>query len=236
VQVDILAIGAHPDDVEIGMGGTLAVHIAQGKKAGILDLTKGEMGTNGTPEQRLREGEKAKEILGCSFRKNLGLPDGFLEHTKENVAKVVEVIRTTQPSLVFAPFYQDKHPDHVACGRIVEEAVFISGLKKFSIHVKTHTPKQLFFFMVNPQVNPSIIVDVSNCYEIKKKAVLAHESQFILTEGSQITELNKENGYPERLELRDKYFGVQINAAYGEGFYIKQSVPIKNLFDMWSIK
>jgi bacillithiol biosynthesis deacetylase BshB1 len=233
-QVDILAIGAHPDDVEIGMGGTMARHVSLGYQAGIIDLTKGELGTNGTPEQRIMEGERAKEILGCAIRVNLGLPDGGVIISKENVALLVEQIRQARPKLVFATFYEDQHPDHAACGKLVEEAFFLSGLKKFVTPTLCHKPEQLIFYMVNPQIKPSFIVDISKSYQTKKQAVLAHRSQFFREEGSMTTELNKENGYPERLEIRDKYLGLQIGAAYGEGFLIKNVIPVNNLFFQWS--
>ncbi|MBS4026699.1 MAG: bacillithiol biosynthesis deacetylase BshB1 [Clostridia bacterium] len=232
-QVDILAIGAHPDDVEIGMGGTIAMHVSLGFKVGIIDLTRGELGTNGTPEQRIEEGEQAREILGCTFRVNLGLPDGGVLVAKENTALIVEQIRQARPTLVFSTFYEDKHPDHVACGKLVEEAFFISGLKKFATPSPSHKPEQLIFYMVNPQIKPSFIVDISKSYHIKKQAVLAHRSQFFREEGSTATELNKENGYPEPLAIRDKYIGLQIGAAYGEGFLIKNVLPVNNLFSQW---
>ncbi len=232
-EVDILAIGAHPDDVEIGMGGTIAKHIGLGYSVGILDLTQGELGANGTPQERIEEGNAAKEILGCQFRHNLKLTDGGVEHSKENVALLVNFIKCCKPKLVFAPYYLDKHPDHVACGKLTEESIFMSTVNKFLPHNNTHQVQQLLFYAVNPQVPPSLIVDISHHYEIKKRAVLAHKSQFIKRELSVETEINKWNGFPEKLTLRDRYLGMQINADYGEGFVVKIPVPANNLFELW---
>ena len=232
-EVDILAIGAHPDDVEIGMGGTIAKHTGLGYSVGILDLTQGELGANGTPQERMEEGNKAKEILGCHFRYNFKLPDGGLVHNKDNVSLLVELIRCCKPRLVFAPYYLDKHPDHVACGKLTEESIFMSTVNKFLPHKNTHRVQQLLFYAVNPQVPPSLIVDISDYYEIKKRAVLAHKSQFLKGELSVETEINKWNGFPDKLALRDRYLGMQINADYGEGFVVNFPLPANNLFEIW---
>lgn len=234
--VDILAIGAHPDDVEIGMGGTIIKHTQLGYKVGIIDLTKGELGTNGTAEIRLQEGKKAMEILRCSFRHNLGLPDGQVLHNKENVAKLVEVIRKTTPKVIFAPYYQDKHPDHVACGKIAEESYFASNLRKYLPSMPPHHIKKMAFYAVNPYITPSFIIDISEVYALKRQAVLAHSSQFFQSQDSFSTELNRENGYPDRLSVRDKYLGHQIGVSYGEGFIIKSPVPLDNVMGAWGIK
>ncbi|MGF7185106.1 bacillithiol biosynthesis deacetylase BshB1 [Desulfitispora alkaliphila] len=232
-QVDILAIGAHPDDVEIGMGGTIAKHVELGYKVGLLDLTRGEMGTNGSIEIRSSEGKKAMEILGCVFRLNLELPDGGVVCTKENVLKLVRVLRFTKPTLVFAPYWEDKHPDHVACSKLLDEAVFISSLKKFLPDVPPHKPKTACYYLINPMVQPSFVVDVTEYYDTKVKAVLAHDSQFFTKGQSVSTELNFNDGYPEKLNIRDRYFGLQIHNTYGEGFITKETVPVNDLFNMW---
>ncbi|WP_243386617.1 bacillithiol biosynthesis deacetylase BshB1 [Bacillus kexueae] len=217
-KCDILAFGAHADDVEIGMGGTIAKYTKQGKSVIICDLTDAELSSNGTVEIRQNEAKAAAKILGVSERINLHLPDRGLFMKEEYIRKIVSVIRKYQPKIVFAPYELDRHPDHGNCMKLVDEAVFSSGIHKYEDEDKQprHRIHAVYYYMINGFHRPHFVMDISDTMEEKRKSLLAYESQFIKTDNSVDTPLT--NGYIETVESRERLFGKDWGIRYAEGF------------------
>ncbi|MFN4112132.1 MAG: bacillithiol biosynthesis deacetylase BshB1, partial [Ignavibacteria bacterium] len=180
-SLDIIAFGAHPDDVELSMGGTIISLIERGFKVGVVDLTQGELSSRGNLDIRKKETEKASKILGISYRENLKMKDGSIEVKEEFIKKVVEVIRKFKPQLVFAPYFRDRHPDHENAAQLIKASVFYSGLKNFVVKNKSlqpHRPKKTFYYMQTYPFEPTFIYDISPYFELKMEAILAFSSQF----------------------------------------------------------
>jgi bacillithiol biosynthesis deacetylase BshB1 len=217
--LDILAFGAHPDDVELSCGGALAKAVIEGLKVAIIDLTAGEMGTYGTKEIRLKEGEEGKKIIGAETRENLAFKDAFLSYLskKEDVLTIAEKIRKYQPQIVLAPFIQDRHPDHAMTGKLVTEACFLAKLQKIELDYPKHYIQQLMYFETNQTTNASFILDISDVFDVKRKAIMAHKSQF--------KDFTKEY-LPFPVEERNRYYGALIGTEYGEAFYQKNPFSI----------
>jgi N-acetylglucosamine malate deacetylase 1 len=218
-ELDILAIGAHPDDVEIGAAGSLLLAVKQGKRVGILDLTYAELSSNGTVERRQAEAAEADKRLGLAARYNFGLPDRGLERVRdEAISRVVDLIRQTRPRVVLAPYWQDRHPDHESVSRIVREAVFSAGIRLFTGEqsLPAYRPSQLLYYFINTTVTPNVVVDVTPVYAQKMEVLRSYRSQFEKEEGSVSTPLN--NGYLELVEYRERLFGQQAGVTYAEGF------------------
>ncbi|MBI0576118.1 bacillithiol biosynthesis deacetylase BshB1 [Neobacillus cucumis] len=223
-SLDILAFGAHADDVEIGMGGTIAKFSEQGKRIGICDLTDAGLSSNGTIELRKIEAMNAADILGVAFRTSLSLPDRGLYLTGEYIKLIAGVIRQLKPKLVFAPYFEDRHPDHGNCARLVEEAVFSAGIRKFKTDQgeAPHRIERMYFYMINGFHKPDFTTDISQQIEKKLEALRAYKSQFERTEESFDTPLT--NGYIETVEAREKMFGKLVGVPFAEGF--KSKVPL----------
>ncbi|MDQ0271057.1 bacillithiol biosynthesis deacetylase BshB1 [Cytobacillus purgationiresistens] len=231
IKLDILAIGAHADDVEIGMGGTIAKYGSQGMKVGICDLTEAEYSSNGTVELRKEEAKKASEILYAEVRETLNIPDRGLYLNEEHIQKVVAVIRKYQPSVVFAPYQVDRHPDHGNAARIVEEAVFSAGVKKYEAvgGYPAHRVSNTYFYMINGFHEPDFVIDVTDHIQCKIDSLQAYKSQFIKTKDSIDTPLV--NGYIDMIKAREGLFGKQAGVEYAEGFKMKKPIIIdKDLF------
>jgi N-acetylglucosamine malate deacetylase 1 len=226
IKLDILAFGAHADDVEIGMGGTIAKYAAEGKLIGICDLTKAEMSSNGTVETRQQEALKAAEILGAEVRKTLDLPDRGLFLKEEYISKIVRVIRLYRPSIVFAPYFDDRHPDHGSCARLVEEAVFSAAVRKYDEDdsLKPHRPAALHFYMINGFHKPDFAIDVSEVMQKKIDALNAYESQFM--KGASTFDTPLVNGYIKSVEARERLFGKEVGVEFAEGFMSKKTMLI----------
>jgi N-acetylglucosamine malate deacetylase 1 len=223
-KLHILAFGAHADDVEIGMGGTIAKFTAEGKKIGICDLTDSQLSSNGNVETRKVEASNAAQILGVAERTSLGLPDRGLFLTEDYVRKIAEVIRKYRPRVVFAPYFDDRHPDHGNCARLVEEAVFSAGIKKFQteIDVLPHRVEKMYYYMINGFHKPDFVIDISSYMNKKIDALNAYKSQFEKTNQSFETPLV--NGYIKTVESRENLFGQQVGVDFAEGF--KTKIPI----------
>ncbi|MDQ8735420.1 bacillithiol biosynthesis deacetylase BshB1 [Paenibacillus sp. LHD-38] len=222
-ELDILIFGAHADDAEIGMGGTIAKHVQAGHKVGVCDLTMAEMSTNGTVELRKQEADNASKVLGLSARTNLGLPDRGLEPSREQIERIVAEIRYFKPRIVFAPYWVDRHPDHVACSRLIEEAVFNAKLRRYMPELPPVQVTQLVYYYINDSEHESLIVDVSDFYETKRNALLAYRSQFeSAAAGSDRVATPLTNRYIERVEARDSLLGQARGWAYAEGFALKR--------------
>lgn len=230
-KLDLLAFGAHPDDVEIGMGGTLRLYADKGYKVGIVDLTKAELSSNGTVSLRQEEAQVASERLGLSYRRCLDFPDrGLLREPEEVIKALVDILRTTQPTFVFAPYKKDRHPDHGHCGELVKEAVFSSGVAKFkgNQELPRHRIQDLFYYFINGFHSPDFLVDITSVQVEKMQALGAYRSQFIREENGMETTLT--NGYLETVESRDRLFGKEGGVSFAEGFRTSKPLVIKSLF------
>lgn len=229
IKLDLLSFGAHPDDVEIGMGGTLARHGMLGLRTGIVDLTKAELSSNGSVIRRAEEAKEASAILGLEFRENLGFPDrGLLSRRDDVINALVDVIRITQPKIVFAPFEKDRHPDHGHCGTLVEEAVFSAGVEKYKGNkgLPRHRVSNLYFYFINGFHAPSIVIDVTDVHAQKMGALSAYKSQFIQEKEGIETPLT--NGYLETVESRDRLFGKEVGVTFAEGFRSKKPLLLNS--------
>jgi len=222
---DILAFAPHPDDAEIGAGGTLARHCRLGYEVVVCDLTQGELASNGTPETRLREASEASRILGLCARENLDLGDRELNPCPEKVRIVVEAVRKWRPRVVLAAFGTDRHPDHASAARLVKEGVFSAGLSRYRAGGEVHRVSRLVYYLVNSSCEPDFVVDVSAVYEVKRSALLAYASQF--GPGPHSTALN--SGYLERVDLRDRWYGSLVGVARAEGFRYEGLLRVDDL-------
>lgn len=228
-QVDLLFFGAHPDDVELSAGGTIVDAVKRGLRVGMIDLTRGEMGTRGTPQTRKREAQKSAKILGASFREQLDFGDGNLRTGREEELQIIDIIRRTRPSLVFAPFPDDRHPDHSRTGRVVTEAAFYAGLKSLKTDVPEHRPQTTIYYMQNYLQPPSFIVDVTAAWKTKMRAVAAFKSQFFDPKSKEPKTFISDPKFLEMIEARGRHFGALIGAAYGEAFVSKQPPRVKDV-------
>ncbi|CAH1194313.1 N-acetyl-alpha-D-glucosaminyl L-malate deacetylase 1 [Paenibacillus auburnensis] len=221
MKLDILVFGAHADDAEIGMAGTIAKHTAAGLKVGLCDLTAAEMSSNGTVERRKQEAQQAAEVLGASVRTNLGLPDRGLYMSEEHLAVVTAEIRKFAPAIVFAPYWEDRHPDHIACSKLVEEAVFNSKLRKYMPDKPAIPAPLLYFYFINDLGRTDLIVDVTQQYGLKEQALSCYRSQFEKTPGEDVVSTPLNEGYIERVRSRDMLLGQRRLIPFAEGFAAK---------------
>ncbi|QNO14413.1 bacillithiol biosynthesis deacetylase BshB1 [Alkalicella caledoniensis] len=230
-MIDIMAIGAHPDDVEIGVGGILANYKNTDVKTMIVDLTRGEMGTNGTPEIRRGEGLKAAEILGAK-RVVVGLPDGKIQVDEESLIKVIEVIREYRPKIILTHFNDDtQHPDHQNGSKLVTQAATLAGLRKYPAQGERFRPQKIFQFFAPRFIQPSFIIDISSSFETKMEALRAHESQFLSRESGFTTNVNRFDIF-DRIETSAKYYGQMIGAKYGEALFYKGVLSFDNILNI----
>lgn len=213
-MLDLLVVAPHPDDGELGCGGTLARAKAEGLSTGVLDLTRGEMGTKGTPQERAQEAEEAARILGLDFRGNLGLPDGGLADLMEQRLALARAIRTLRPRIVLAPLEADRHPDHTAASRLAVAAVHFAALPKAPLEGEPHRVDRLFFYPGNLPAFPSLLVKISAFIDQWERAVRAYRSQF---EGEDITETVGPKGVEARKAFR-RYWGNLVGVDYAEAF------------------
>ncbi|MFC6332254.1 bacillithiol biosynthesis deacetylase BshB1 [Paenibacillus septentrionalis] len=228
-QLDILVFGAHPDDAEIGMGGTIAKHAAAGYRIGICDLTQAEMSSNGTVELRQQEAAAASAVLGLSMRECLGLPDRGLRLAKEHIDPIVEIIRTYKPKIVFAPYWEDRHPDHVMCSKLIEEAVFNAKLRNYMPELPAWQVGQTMFYYINDVHNVTLMIDISDEFQLKEQALRAYASQFNAAATSNGVATPLTNGYIERVGARDSLLAQSRGWSYAEGFTVKGPYPISML-------
>lgn len=233
-KLDILAIAVHPDDLELSAAGTLIKHVQMGQQVGIIDLTRGELGTRGTPELRLQEARAAADIMGISVRENLGMADGFFQNDKEHQLKLVEYIRKYRPNVVIANALEDRHPDHGRAGRLIADACFLAGLSKIST---THNgeeqtawrPKRVYHMIQDRFLEPDFIVDISDAFERKMEAIKAYKSQFYDPNSPEPITYIAAGGFLDKIEHRASSLGKRIGVAYGEGFICENTPGIANL-------
>lgn len=237
-KLDILVFGAHPDDAELSCSGTIMAHIAEGRRVGIVDLTRGELGTRGSADLRDAEALAASKIMGIHSRENLALPDGFFKNSNKARLEVIKAIRKYRPEIILANAPTDRHPDHGRASKLVETAAFLSGLPK--IETKWNGEKQLawrptnlYFYIQSNFLEPDFVVDISDYWTKKKEAISAYESQFFEkendTEGSTFL---TDPMFLRFIEGRAIEYGKSIGARYGEGFIKSRRIGVKSLFDL----
>ena len=233
IKVDFLAIGAHPDDVELGCGGTLAKLINDGKTVAIVDLTQGELGTRGTNLTRAEESANASKILGISARENLKLKDGFLNNTEEYQMEVVKMIRKYQPEIVLANAIDDRHPDHAKAAKLVSDACFLAGLIKIETSLNGETqkpwrPKQIFNYIQWKNVTPDFVIDISDFMEKKIEACLAYKTQFYDPNSKEPMTPIATKDFLESLTYRAQDLGRLSGVSFAEGFTTEKLIAFKN--------
>jgi bacillithiol biosynthesis deacetylase BshB1 len=238
MKLDILAIAAHPDDAEMSCAGTLITAAAQGKKIGIVDLTRGELGTRGTPEIRAAEAAAASKILGLHVRENLGLDDGFFRNDREHQLPVIAAIRRYQPDIVLLNAIYDRHPDHGRGSQLASESCFLSGLKMVETLDENGQPQPawrphaVYHYIQDRQIAPDFVVDISEAWEKKWKAIQAFKSQFFdATSTEPITYLSTP-AFSKFMEARAREFGHLIGVEFGEGFTRERTLGVRQLSDL----
>ncbi|QOW11347.1 bacillithiol biosynthesis deacetylase BshB1 [Kaistella flava (ex Peng et al. 2021)] len=233
MKVDILAIGAHPDDVELGCGGTLAKLISEGKTVAVVDLTQGELGTRGTNITRAEEAANASEILGFSDRVNLKMKDGFLLNTEEYQMQIVKMIRKYQPEIVFSNSIDDRHPDHAKASKLVSDACFLAGLVKIETTLENESqkpwrPKHIFNYIQWKHITPAFVVDISDFMSKKIEACLAYKTQFYDPNSDEPMTPIATKDFLESLTYRAQDLGRLSGVAFAEGFTTEKLIAFKN--------
>lgn len=228
MKLDILAIGAHPDDVELGCGATVAKMVVEGKKVGILDLTKGELGTRGTAETRKQEAAEAAQILGVEFRENLGFRDGFFVNDEAHQMEIIKILRKYRPEIVLANAMKDRHIDHGKGADLVEKACFLSGLRKIETGQQAWRPKHVFHFIQWYPLQPDFVLDVTGFIEKKNEAVAAYKTQFFDPESDEPETPISSKLFQQSIENRARDLGMLIGTQAGEGFMLKGYLGLKD--------
>ena len=237
MKLDILVFAAHPDDAELSCSGTIAKHVTLGKKVGIVDLTRGELGTRGSAEIRDQEAAESAKVLQLTARHNLRMADGFFAYNRENQIKIVEQVRRFQPEMVFLNAVEDRHPDHAKGARLQSDAVFLSGLRKIETTwegsaQEAWRPKQVFHYIQDYYIKPDVIVDVSDHWETKMNSIKAFKSQFYDPNSKEPESPISSKEFIDNLEGRALQMGRLIGAKYGEGFTTPRTIGVDNLFDL----
>jgi len=242
--IDLLGIAAHPDDVELSCAGTMLMAKRAGKRTGILDLTHGELSTRGTPELRAKESEEATKILQLDYRANMGLPDGNIPVTRENVIELIRHIRHLRPTIMLTPHRYERHPDHEAASELAHQAAFYAGLKKIETSdnngkpQEPHRPLLVLHFMQTYTFEPKIIIDISEVFEERMKAMRAYQSQFDRSDsGKKLESKDRETfltqkGFYEWIEARARHYGMIIGAEFGEPFWSQETIGTKDIFSI----
>lgn len=237
MNVDILAIGAHPDDIEISASGTILKHIDQGKTVAIVDLTQGELGTRGTIETRYEEAAKAGKILGISDRVNLKMADGFFEHNQENLIKIIEQVRKYRPRIILANSVTDRHPDHGKAAKLIADACFLSGLRKIETTLdgtiqEAYRPAAVYHYIQDRYIEPDFVVDISEYIDRKFESILAYSTQFYNPDSNEPNTPISGKEFLDFLKGRNAEFGRQIGVAYAEGFTVERLIGVEDLLTL----
>ncbi len=234
MKLQILAIGVHPDDVELGCAGTLLAAIEEGKKVGILDLTRGELGTRGTPETRKVEARNAADILGIQVRENLGMADGFFQNDEAHQRLLIAAIRKYQPDIILANAPEDRHPDHGRSAKLISDAAFLSGLRKIETHIEglvqeAWRPAYVFHYIQDRFIQPSFVIDISKYMDKKIESVLAYTTQFYNPDLQEPQTYISSPQFIESVKARAMMLGKRIGVEYAEGYISEKMIGIKSL-------
>ncbi|MHA8088532.1 bacillithiol biosynthesis deacetylase BshB1 [Aquirufa sp. Wall-65K1] len=233
MKLDILVMAAHPDDAELACSGTIVSQIQQGKKVGIVDFTRGELGTRGTPEIRLAESAAATAILGIHARENLGIRDGFFQNDEESQLKLIQVIRKYQPNIVLANALEDRHPDHGKGAQLAIDACFLSGLRKIETKdtqgnlQAAWRPKHLFHYIQDRYLNPDFVIDISAHWDVKEQSIRAFKSQFFDPNSTEPDSYISSPDFLEFIRARSMEMGHKIGVKYGEGYQTQKTIGLK---------
>lgn len=231
--VDLLVFGPHPDDIEIGFGGAVALHAARGRRVGLCDLTRGELGSNGTVAERLAEAEAARAVLGAEWRLNLEWPDGGPYDTPEHADDIVRLVRASRPAVVAVPFWDDRHPDHRAASETLTRAIFKSGLRRFEVAggLEAHRPSRVCFYFINDEAPVSFALDVSAVYDKKRQALDCHRTQFAPSGTDSVATRLTAPTFRQLIESRDAHLGARTGVEYAEGIVVREPLLRASLFD-----
>lgn len=237
MKLDILAIAAHPDDVELSCAGTLMVHAQQGLKVGIVDLTRGELGTRGTPEGRLIEAQNACALMGLEVRENLGLADGFFQNTREDQMAVIRAIRKYRPEIVLANAIDDRHPDHGRAARLIADSCFMAGLRKIETFDNDQPqtawrPKQVFHFLQDRFHQPDFVVDITPVIEKKMEAIKCFKTQFLADKDHEPQTYISSPEFFDSVLYRAKMLGKMVGVPYAEGYTSAKMIGVRSLMDL----
>ncbi|MEA5429463.1 MULTISPECIES: bacillithiol biosynthesis deacetylase BshB1 [Arcicella] len=238
MKLDILVMAAHPDDAELGCAGTICMQIAQGKKVGIVDFTRGELGTRGTPEIRLAESAEATRILGVHARENLGFRDGFFVNDEEHLMKLIRVIRRYQPEIVLANAINDRHPDHIKGCELAVDSCFKSGLRMVETFEDDGTvqqawrPKNVYHYIQDRYINPDFVVDISAYWQQKEDSIRAFRSQFYDPNSKDPDSYLSSPAFLKFVEARNREMGHSIGAEFGEGYTSYKKIGVTDLFHL----
>lgn len=227
--VDIIFFGAHPDDVELSCGGTVAKCVKDGLRVGIVDLTRGEMGTRGTPQTRKKEAQGAAKALGATFRQQLDFGDGNLQTGREQELELIELLRIRRPRLVVVSYPDERHPDHARTGQLVTDASFYAGLRALETGAPAHRPQAVLYYLQNYMFTPSFIVDVSKQWKTKMRSIAAYKSQFHDPKSKEPQTFISDPKFLEMIEARGRHFGALIGVDYGEAYISKQPPRVDDL-------
>ena len=229
MKLNVLAIAAHPDDIELGASGTLTKLSRKGYKVGIIDLTQGELGTRGTPEIRLQEANEAALAMGLEIRENLKLPDTLISNNRENQVKLIRLIRMYRPDIVLTQHWITRHPDHCNASNLVTDSCHFAGLTKIETGLERWRPYQIIYFHLPPEINPSFIIDVTDMYTARVKAIEAYQSQFSLaTRPEDMATGMTSPVFLKMIDARARYYGSLIGVEFAEAFFIKNHIEIKD--------
>ncbi len=236
-QIDVLAIGAHPDDVELSASGTLLKHRAMGYTTGVIDLTQGELGSRGTKETRKEEADAAAKILGLTERVNLKMPDGFFEHSEENLRLIIEQIRRFKPEIVLMNAVSDRHPDHGKGSKLASEACFLAGLRRIETTwngepQEVHRPKFVYHYIQDRYLKPDFVIDVTDFVEQKFDSIKAYKTQFWDPNSSEPKTPISGEEFFEFLRGRMAEFGRSIGVRYAEGYTVERVIGVDSLFQL----
>ena len=234
MNLDVLVFAAHPDDAELAMGGTIANLTKNNIKVGIIDLTKGELGTRGTAETRQREAFNAAIVLKIAVRENLEIPDGDIKNTRENLMKVIITLRKYKPKIIFAPYFNDRHPDHIDASDLIKRAMFSSGLAKIKTFDKEvpqnhFRPEKLYYYMQTYTFDPTFIFDISDTFETKMKAVECYSTQFHNPKSLEPETFISKPGFINYIKSRAEFYGFAIGKNYGEPFFCEEKIELDHL-------
>ncbi|WP_337044359.1 bacillithiol biosynthesis deacetylase BshB1 [Emticicia sp. 17c] len=238
MKLDILVMAAHPDDAEMSCAGTMAIAVAKGKKVGIVDFTRGELGTRGTPEIRAAEAAAASQILSVSVRENMGFRDGFFKNDEEHQMKLISVIRKYQPEIVLANAVEDRHPDHGKGAALAVDACFLSGLRMIQTFDEAGNaqpawrPKFLYHYIQDRYIKPDFVVDISKYWDLKETSIRAYKSQFYDPNSKEPESYLTSPEFLDFLKARSQEMGHPIGAKFGEGFTKTRMLGVKDIFDL----
>jgi bacillithiol biosynthesis deacetylase BshB1 len=224
MAADIIVFGPHPDDIEIGLGGSIASHSDDGYAVGLCDLTLAELSSNGTPEQRRREADAATRVLGAAWRENLGWPDGGITPTPDLIRSAVDVIRRHRPRALAIPYWDDRHPDHRAASEVLSIAAFRSGLRRYETGEAPWRADWVCYYFINDSAPPSFVIDVSAHYERKRRALACYASQFAPAGNGAVETRLTSTTFQQLIESRDAQFGALAGVNFAEGLIVREPV------------